>query len=625
MSGIEVAGLAFGILPILVEVVKSYSNISRKVHTLRHYSREVKSISERLKVYKGIFLNEVRLLLRSIEEEEEVESMLEDAADQRWVCEHLNDKLRAVLQDSFDACRSIIEETRDTIERMTEEMTAFDDLLSQKAKGESIKSALKRLGVAIKITFEKSRHDSCLANLRDMNGDLSALRSQVGAFQRPNIQQTGSFVQHKALPRGIGSIQDASQKLHEALCGAWCCDDAAHRGHYAKLCIDAQVQAEVRLDLAISCHEPSPSGQMRWDLISLRRGRMLNIDSLLANPPIWLYVQSMSTSQDVCGQQGDAILSNTSNPLAQMRSCAVNMLKKKASAELQQQASCRKRPKRVHFVDPPPIVSKPPIQMLAPDFDLCKEKSICKYLQQHYQIPRTTATQRCIGYLETPQMYKHLFYLRDEDRRRPIRAPPESVYSIFDVMRHDVDEALEVADQLRLAHKTALALLQFNNTPWLPDRWRLQDLNYFGTGRTLDNTTLGTLHLSSQISTPALTPAANNTMDGIQQTPDTVSDQIRYGINNTTLFFLGVALLEIAHWQPIEEKMTARDQNNEVFAARRLAAGRAPLGPQYQKIAEKCLQCNFGFGTKLSNKGLQTAVYNNVVCELETMIEKLSI
>ncbi|KAL1652723.1 hypothetical protein SLS61_004705 [Didymella pomorum] len=66
--------------------------------------------------------------------------------------------------------------------------------------------------------------------------------------------------------------------------------------------------------------------------------------------------------------------------------------------------------------------------------------------------------------------------------------------------------------------------------------------------------------------------------------------------------------------------MNARDLNNEVFAARRLAAGRAPLGPQYQKIAEKCLQCNFGFGTKLGSKGLQTAVYNDVVCELEVAV-----
>jgi hypothetical protein len=104
MSGIEVAGLAFGVLPILVEAVKSYKDVSKKIHTLRHHSKAVKSVSEQLKVHSGIFLNEIRLLLRCVETEEEVEAMLNDAADQRWISTHLNEKLRKVLQDSFEIC-----------------------------------------------------------------------------------------------------------------------------------------------------------------------------------------------------------------------------------------------------------------------------------------------------------------------------------------------------------------------------------------------------------------------------------------------------------------------------------------------------------------------------------------
>lgn len=134
MSGIEIAGLALGVLPILIEVVKCYSTVSKKVHTLRYYSTEIESISKQLKVHKGIFLNEVRLLLRSIEDEEEVESMLADASDQRWTSKRLNDKLSAVLQGSFEICRSIVEETKDIIEAMKEEMSQFDVLLEQRSK-----------------------------------------------------------------------------------------------------------------------------------------------------------------------------------------------------------------------------------------------------------------------------------------------------------------------------------------------------------------------------------------------------------------------------------------------------------------------------------------------------------
>jgi hypothetical protein len=284
MSGIEVAGLVFGVLPILIEVVKSYEDIAKKVCTLRHYSKEVKSTSEQLKVHNGIFLNEVRLLLRSIEAEEDVEIMLGNAADQRWISKSLDEKLRNVLRDSFEICCGIIEETKDTIEMMRDELRKFDILVDKKLKvsgpcmagpwarrvttssahssqGESIKSTLKRLKGAIQITFDKSRHDRCLASLRDRNGDLSALRSQIGAFQR-HAHEANTCVKHKLLPAGISSVQSASQKLHEALCGAWCCDDPAHRGHYAKLCVDVQVEEQVRLDLAISCHEPNVNGKL---------------------------------------------------------------------------------------------------------------------------------------------------------------------------------------------------------------------------------------------------------------------------------------------------------------------------------------------------------------------------
>lgn len=308
----------------------------------------------------------------------------------------------------------------------------------------------------------------------------------------------------------------------------------------------------------------------------------------------------------------------------------VNILKKKASSDLQKQSSGRKKAKRVHFIDP---VTTPALTLahisqcdlnLTPEVNLCGTKNFCKYLQRNCRTLGGTSTKRCIGYLETPQMYKHLFYFRDDEAGR-VRTQAVNLFSLFDVMQHDADDAVAVEDQLKLAHKTATALLQFNDTPWLADRWRLRHLSYFGFRGSFDDEALKTVHLSSQISAPATTTALNNKMDGIESGENSVSDQIRYGINNTALFFLGVALLEIAHWKPLEQTMRPRDLNNEVFAARRLAAGRAPLGPQYQKIAEKCLQCNFGFGTKLSNKGLQTAVYNDVVCELESMIEKLKI
>jgi hypothetical protein len=312
---------------------------------------------------------------------------------------------------------------------------------------------------------------------------------------------------------------------------------------------------------------------------------------------------------------------------AALVSSTANVLKKKASSDLVQPSPCkRKKTKRVHFeyVAPVTLSTAQPDVTIAPspitlELNLCLEKSICHYLKQNYQTCDGSLARNCVGYLETPQLYKHMFFARQKIPKEPEHA---TFYSIFDIMRQEADDALVVEDQLRLAHKTALAILQYNDTPWLSERWRLGQMSYFGSHKTFDETALRTLHLSSQISTPNQPSTA--AMDGVESTTG-VSDEIRYGINNLPLFFLGVALLEIAHWQPLEEKMISRDCSDQVYAARRLASGRAPLGPEYQKIAQKCLQCNFGFGTKLNSKGLQAAVYNDVVCELEGMMERLTV
>jgi hypothetical protein len=128
MSGIEVAGVVFGVLPILIEAVKAYSAVTDGLHTFRHYFKEVRSIALQLKVHNGIFLNHCRLLLRLVEDEKAAEDMLEDQSDGRWTSKEINDRLNAVLKDSFELCRSIVEGTKDVIDEMQEELGSFDVL-----------------------------------------------------------------------------------------------------------------------------------------------------------------------------------------------------------------------------------------------------------------------------------------------------------------------------------------------------------------------------------------------------------------------------------------------------------------------------------------------------------------
>jgi hypothetical protein len=121
-----------------------------------------------------------------------------------------------------------------------------------------MKQVIRRWKGAVVITLDEAQHVRCLASLRDRNSDLSTLRLQINALREDTSTRRRTLV-----PNHYNTIHIAARRLHEALCEAWCCDDAAHRSHYAKLCLDARVQSEVQLDLAISCHEPDANSPER--------------------------------------------------------------------------------------------------------------------------------------------------------------------------------------------------------------------------------------------------------------------------------------------------------------------------------------------------------------------------
>ncbi|KAH6618476.1 hypothetical protein C7974DRAFT_364368 [Boeremia exigua] len=579
MSGVEIAGLVFGIVPIVVETLRSYSFIKDKLHTCRHYSDEVEEVSARLGSSRTNFNNEVQLLRQCLKGKEQTGG--------------LDDDVTAALEESYKSCIKTIDRTKRILDKMKTEMAVFDELLMKKSQGSSV----KRLRTIIKITFNESKYEKLLSRLRERNNELSAFRLQIEALKQPGLQAGGIFIQHKPLPTEFCTVQHASRQLHAALSETWYCDSVAQRGHHAKLCIDAEVANEVQLDIAISCQELQ-SGEESC--------------SLDTQAHIWLYVQTSAVSTPKhtiveATQAGSQSPLTICDPLNDR----TKHLKKKASSDPWVR---RKKAKHVQWATLPNAISADPItsrNVIETITDLSQTRNMCEFLKRSHSSRDSSHGPHCVGYLHDSCLYKHSFYFRDAATRPELQEPIGSkAYSVEDALKQDVYDAIGIVDQLRMAHKVARAVLQYNETPWLPSHWRLLDVKYLGTEVTMDSVALKTLHLSSEIMKQ---PDAAR-MQGVRLAKDATTSQIKQGITNSTLFCLGVALLEIAYWSPIEGKMTEDDESNPVLTARRLQKDRAPpLGIEYQSIAKKCLWCDFGFGDQLSETGLQSAVYTNVV------------
>lgn len=85
MSGIEIASLAFGIVPIVVEILKFYSTAKRRLATFLRYAEVVCDIHLRFQVAAANFNNDCRLPLQAVVAHPgEVSEMIENPTHKRW-------------------------------------------------------------------------------------------------------------------------------------------------------------------------------------------------------------------------------------------------------------------------------------------------------------------------------------------------------------------------------------------------------------------------------------------------------------------------------------------------------------------------------------------------------------
>ena len=184
---------------------------------------------------------------------------------------------------------------------------------------------------------------------------------------------------------------------------------------------------------------------------------------------------------------------------------------------------------------------------------------------------------------------------------------PAQLDSIFD---STVEQSrLSVNQQLRLALKLVNGILQFASTPWLQELWDLKDLSFFKMDDSLARA-LATLHTSSEIS-----GQGHRGLEMLDLNDELTAAQRLHGIRNLSLYSLGTALLQIGRW-----KLLPSDDISEV---RRIADGDSGLGPVYQRITQQCLECNFASGEDLSKPDLQDAIYRDVVCKVEEIINAI--
>jgi hypothetical protein len=132
MSGLEVAGLVVGIIPVLLKVVTCYQTTRAIFHSFASSSTGVQRLQTRFKTQESIFRNECRHILLMVIDDEQLSEMLEDTGCELWHDTHIDEQLKIRVGDNYDALKGTLKEIQEMLVEVQKVLTAcFGKLLPQ--------------------------------------------------------------------------------------------------------------------------------------------------------------------------------------------------------------------------------------------------------------------------------------------------------------------------------------------------------------------------------------------------------------------------------------------------------------------------------------------------------------
>ena len=392
-------------------------------------------------------------------------------------------------------------------------------------------------------------------------------------------------------------IRKASSEVYEALWKA-CTKHAEHLAHF---CIEAEHEVADRFAV------PQVKFNLAFTHLTLANYAM-------AAEPIWFMIDSIIE---------EGIADNTPESKNELNKLA-DTLKRQLQEPVEHQ---KKRVKKSVRFATPALVPVPTIAMVnssrSPEVAktiLSKQgnrRDFCDYLRQYCR--QNTQENTCLGLLDRTESWKHLVY-PPSHKCCTKYSQAVSLEQLLSTMTQDGAGPLLLQHEcLRLVKSLAIAVLQYNSTPWLKRAWRSRDVSFFGLDSRLITegiTDLPTPHLSAKVKEPH---------ESLPQAPALLTHKL---YSNPVLFSLGVLMIEIAFSSPMKNLQLDCDLENgretqytEFFTAKRLARGSITrrMGVPYGKIAKKLIEGQFGCGDDLQDPRLQTEFHRDVVCELDQL------
>lgn len=589
MSGLEVAGVVLGSLPLVISALEHYA---KGVHTAKRYWRyksELRALILQIDTERGIFINTLEQLLSGLVRIEHMSDFLSNPGGKIWqdVDVQLKQRLRSAYEVYFGNVSGMARSLKTIREKLALDPdsgkvrplfpfhlpTHLTPLKPQFNDPSLFKQEYKRL----KFSLSKSEYAEQLSDLRNHNQALTRLTKQSLELE-PSRTETKT----RSCPN-FSALQSYARSLFHTLQSGLRCNC---EGHAVKLRLEN------------------------------RNSKVDNDDDLLVNTPFRVIFTYNSTVPMTPWSWKEAdirwIVDSSSKPL----------------------------PPHTHATFTPAKLTRR-VRFDQMQIQTSNIGSTTLTVSEEHTMTATTPTPEeiqdlCESFvrLQQPQIDICAGYLLDSLKRKygiyPLETPAcqgtrqnWTAYTLRQVLtkRAAFGRRLMEYDKFKIAVDLASSVLQLYKTPWLTDDWSDNDVYFVQR----PGAPASSVYQHPFIYRKFSTTAANQ--------PSPPTPLTRSSIRNQTLFTLGVLLIELLYGTSIEEQQTPHDLNCQgtpgavwCTAERLIDEEIALVGGQlYADAVRRCIRCDFNKRSlSLDDQDFQQAVFDGVVGPLEKTLQRFN-
>ncbi|KAI1146052.1 hypothetical protein F4825DRAFT_473101 [Nemania diffusa] len=554
--------LVLSIAPLLLSAVKGFKAVRSMFKILCSHDRVLRRLRRRFAIQSHVFLDECHLLLQQVVGPDDVVFMLDHDESDLWNNPSLDGKLKKHLGRKM-------------------------------AEREVMLTTAEKAREAFDIMSNKAEYESDIDHLKELNHEFKRLRKMAKEVE--SGQTLAKSQGQKQVPKEYRARGEYAKSFYIALRDCWSCTEVEHAEHHMALALEWGDGYDMHIilncghgkDLSV---KGSPIGiSVQPQVLPPERSThtVSCVDSFSILPNNQRLLKRSRVSYKEEPEKPPSPLDDTSRATVLESLTEVSF----GTIELRQTSALSVRVNVVKKPDEP--------------IDLRKSYNVCGTL---IGLRKSTGTPKC--FIDTPDI-RHTIAIRSAV---PCSGSGRTAVPLLKILERGQDVHLGLTQQLRLVLQLAKGHLQLHWTPWWRQYWSLSDLSYFTDSGTADlGNCLETLHIGKRLDFETLHFDAST----FSLTPEVETEMLTHGIRNLSLYCLGIALLQIGRWDALA------DATDDVVVVRRLAARNGRLGPRYQALTQKCIECDFGVGSDLGNPQLQGSIYESVVCELESLIEVL--